>query len=208
MAVSYKQNWQTQTSGQEDQAFSYDFAYTQRGNLAYQAQPLYLPDYEEAYEREEREAELLQEQRAKYLRLKKRSQANRRRKLLMAGLVVGLVTFIFAGLMVRQAKIYEQNFANTAVRRQISEQQEINGDLQNRLVSKSDSGYIEKEALRLFGLRRPSQLQRVVVDLPPSDNLVFYEQKEDHSDKKGQTISNNYQVLEAYMKALGLSHQE
>lgn len=172
--------------------------------------PSYLPNFPEdlpSYEEEEkkriakRQQELIQERRI--ARIKKQSLINRRKKIALWVVCIGLVSIIFGGLMVRQANIYEQNFANTALRRKIQVQKEENTDLQNRLVSKSDSAYIEKEALRLFGLRRPSQMQRVVVELPTSDSLVFYERLQ-YKSKDGQSVSNNYQVLEAYMKAFSL----
>lgn len=178
-----------------------------QGNLAYEtvAWPLpEVPAYQEAYERQRALAKREADRQRQLAEAQKRLAMERRQKIRRVLGCLAIVSLIFGGLMTRQAKIYEQNFNNTAMRRQIEEQKEANSELQNRLLSKSENSYIEKEALRLFGLRRPSQMQRVVVDLPPSDNLIFYEHKGAKTDSE-QSISNNYQVLEAYMKAFGIA---
>ncbi|MDO5015551.1 MAG: hypothetical protein Q4E09_00835 [Eubacteriales bacterium] len=178
-----------------------------QGNLAYETvawPPQEVPDYQEAYERQRALAKREADRQRQLAEAQKRLALERRQKIRRVLGCLVIVSLVFGGLMTRQAKIYEQNFSNTAMRRQIEEQKEDNSELQNRLLSKSENSYIEKEALRLFGLRRPSQMQRVVVDLPPSDNLIFYEHKGTKTDSE-QSISNNYQVLEAYMKAFGIA---
>lgn len=181
-------------------------AHQTQGNLAYAsvARPLWeVPEGQETYEQQQRQKQRDTQRQASLAKVRKQLALERRQKIFRVLGCLAVVSLIFAGLMTRQAKIYEQNFSNTAMRRQIEEQKEANSELQNRLLSKSENSYIEQEALRLFGLRRPSQMQRVVVDLPPSDNLIFYEQNAGKKDGE-QSISNNYQVLEAYMKAFGL----
>ncbi len=148
---------------------------------------------EEAERREKRQAEI-------HI-LRKTTIAERRKRSVYGLVYIIFISLIFSGLMVRQASIYEQNFANTSIRKDIQMQREKNIDLQNRLISQSDTAHIESEALRLFSLRKPSQMQRITVDLPDSDQVIFYE-KNILGDGSGQSQSNNYQVLEAYMRAI------
>lgn len=74
------------------------------------------------------------------------------------------------------------------------------------MLRQSDMKVIADDALRLFGLRKPSQLQRVPMVLPKSDKTVLYDQN-DSSEAKLQNEKNNTYVLEAYIKALRHSDQ-
>lgn len=112
--------------------------------------------------------------------------------------LVALVTALFSGLMVRQARIFEMNFSNTRLVNQIQEQRETNERLSKSLLSQTDTSKIEGEALRLFGLRKPSQMQRVVMTLPETDKILFYENREGWGES--QELSS-FKGLEAYMIA-------
>ena len=130
----------------------------------------------------------------------------RSRKLLQGmALLIGL-SLMFAGLMFRQAEIFEKNFNNTRLRNEISEARKKNSEMREDMLRQSDMKVIADDALRIFGLRKPSQLQRVPMVLPKSDKTVLYDQN-DSSEAKLQNEKNNTYVLEAYIKALRHSDQ-
>lgn len=181
-----------------------------RVNLEDRLQELAVEKWENSQEaqlaRQQEQAQLVeQEKNVEVYQLRNRSLLARRLKILAWVSVISLFTFIFAGLMIRQATIFEQNFQNTSMRLAIKNKQEENNDLKNNLISKSDTAYIESQALHLFSLRKPSQLQRQVVDLPESDQVIFYEENNATGE---QRKSKNYQVLEAYMKMISQQAKE
>lgn len=159
---------------------------------------------------EERERNALalarEEERLLFRKERKNMSILRSRKLLQGmALLIGF-SLMFAGLMFRQAEIFEKNFSNTRLRNEISEARKKNSEMREDMLRQSDMKVIEDDALRLFGLRKPSQLQRVPMVLPKSDKTVLYDQN-DSSEAKLQNEKNNTYVLEAYIKALRHSDQ-
>lgn len=138
------------------------------------------------------------------LRELRRSRSHLRLQRLLAWLsVISFFAAVYGGLMLRQARIFEQNFAVTRLHRQIAEQEEANTDLRSSLYTEQALALVEQEALLNFHLRKASQSQRVLVRLPETDEITYYDQGDGSfaasSGAAGRT--NNYQVLEAYMKA-------
>lgn len=159
---------------------------------------------------EERERNALalarEEERLLFRKERKNMSILRSRKLLQGmALLIGF-SLMFAGLMFRQAEIIEKNFSNTRLRNEISEARKKNSEMREDMLRQSDMKVIADDALRLFGLRKPSQLQRVPMVLPKSDKTVLYDQN-DSSEAKLQNEKNNTYVLEAYIKALRHSDQ-
>lgn len=152
----------------------------------------------------ENESQILQDQLNDYQAARKSSAQERRKAVITLVLAVSLLAFVFANILGRQAEIYERNFANTRIRMQIEEAREEKQDLQNRLLQYSDTAHIEAEALHLFSLRKASQRQRIMVDLPESDQLLVYDNYYNADTNYGETSQINYSVLEAYMKSLKL----
>ncbi len=152
----------------------------------------------------QQESEVLQAQLNDYQAARKSSAQARRRLAVSIVLAVASLAVIFGNLLVRQARIYEMNFANTGIRMQINDAKEEKQDLQNRLLNYSDTAHIESEALRLFSLRKASQRQRVIVDLPESDQLLIYDDYQSPDAQYGEKSQINYRALEAYMKSLKL----
>lgn len=162
----------------------------------------------ELEEERERNALVLarEEERLLFRKERKNMSILRSRKLLQGmALLIGF-SLMFAGLMFRQAEIFEKNFSNTRLRNEISEARKKNSEMREDMLRQSDMKVIEDDALRLFGLRKPSQLQRVPMVLPKSDKTVLYDQN-DSSEAKLQNEKNNTYVLEAYIKALRHSDQ-
>lgn len=159
---------------------------------------------------EERERNALalarEEERLLFRKERKNMSILRSRKLLQGmALLIGF-SLMFAGLMFRQAEIFEKNFSNTRLRNEISEARKKNSEMREDMLRQSDMKVIADDALRLFGLRKASQLQRVPMVLPKSDKTVLYDQN-DSSEAKLQNEKNNTYVLEAYIKALRHSDQ-
>lgn len=159
---------------------------------------------------EERERNALalarEEERLLFRKERKNMSVLRGRKLVQGmALLIGL-SLMFAGLMFRQADIFKKNFDNTRLRNEISEARKKNSEMREDMLRQSDMKVIADDALRLFGLRKPSQLQRVPMVLPKSDKTVLYDQN-DSSEAKLQNEKNNTYVLEAYIKALRRSDQ-
>lgn len=162
----------------------------------------------ELEEERERNALVLarEEERLLFRKERKNISILRSRKLLQGmALLIGF-SLMFAGLMFRQAEIFEKNFSNTRLRNEISEARKKNSEMREDMLRQSDMKVIADDALRLFGLRKPSQLQRVPMVLPKSDKTVLYDQN-DSSEAKLQNEKNNTYVLEAYIKALRHSDQ-
>lgn len=154
---------------------------------------------------EEREKNALalarEEERLLFRKERRNLSALRSRKLLQGMVLLISMSLMFAGLMFRQAEIFEKNFNNTRIRNEISEARKKNSEMREEMLRQSDMKVIADDALRLFGLRKPSQLQRVPMVLPKSDKTVLYDQN-DSSEAKLQSEKNNTYVLEAYIKAL------
>ena len=165
----------------------------------------HVPELEEERERNAL-ALAREEERLLFRKERKNMSILRSRKLLQGmALLIGF-SLMFAGLMFRQAEIFEKNFSNTRLRNEISEARKKNSEMREDMLRQSDMKVIADDALRLFGLRKPSQLQRVPMVLPKSDKTVLYDQN-DSSEAKLQNEKNNTYVLEAYIKALRHSDQ-
>lgn len=165
----------------------------------------HAPELEE--ERERNALDLAREEERLLFRKERKNMSILRSRKLLQGmaLLIGF-SLMFAGLMFRQAEIFEKNFSNTRLRNEISEARKKNSEMREDMLRQSDMKVIADDALRLFGLRKPSQLQRVPMVLPKSDKTVLYDQN-DSSEAKLQNEKNNTYVLEAYIKALRHSDQ-
>lgn len=165
----------------------------------------HAPELEE--ERERNALALAREEERLLFRKERKNMSILRSRQLLQGmaLLIGF-SLMFAGLMFRQAEIFEKNFSNTRLRNEISEARKKNSEMREDMLRQSDMKVIADDALRLFGLRKPSQLQRVPMVLPKSDKTVLYDQN-DSSEAKLQNEKNNTYVLEAYIKALRYSDQ-
>lgn len=165
----------------------------------------HAPELEE--ERERNALALAREEERLLFRKERKNMSILRSRQLLQGmaLLIGF-SLMFAGLMFRQAEIFEKNFSNTRLRNEISEARKKNSEMREDMLRQSDMKVIADDALRLFGLRKPSQLQRVPMVLPKSDKTVLYDQN-DSSEAKLQNEKNNTYVLEAYIKALRHSDQ-
>lgn len=125
----------------------------------------------------------------------------RRRRVLITVLCLGIILSIFGVFMIRESEISEKNFANTALRNKIDKTREDTQRNYNMLLSNSDTAYIEKEALRLFSLRKSSQNQRILVDLPEIDQMIFYNQG-NSSSLENEEQNENFNLLEEHMRQL------
>ena len=169
-----------------------------------QVSSLAVPDaWEESpeYREEKRRLALLRkrkEERERLLLARKNSGIARMKRILVSVALIASLSFIFGGLLLRQSKIYTMNFANTRLLNQIAEQEDLNKQNSKLLYDISDAAEIEKQALHLFGLRRPSQAQRVEMLLPETDKTIFYEQNR----FSGMGNEGNLSVLEEYVENL------
>lgn len=153
--------------------------------------------------REKEEAQLQlarQKERLHMQRIRKASGLARAKAIVRNLAVLAVISFVFGGLMFRQAGIFEMNFHNTRMRNQIAEELKKNSESREALLRQTDMKHIAGEALRLFGLRKPSQLQRVAMQIPETDKTIFYNHGM-YEVKDAESSGSNYYVLEAYMKA-------
>lgn len=153
-------------------------------------------DYQEEMERQ-RKRDQIAEEKSRLRRAHRVSGMIRARQLLAWLGSILLIAGISGGLLYRQARIFESNFHNTGTVNAIAAQLEENRRASKALMEQSDTSHIEAEALRLFGLRKPSQSQRITMTLPETDKTIFYANSFLGSGKS----EGNYKVLEAYMKA-------
>lgn len=169
--------------------------------------PYQMPDEVLEEKKKEQEEELLHRRRDMeiYRRHKKAGQEKFRR-VATAALILASALSLSAFLRLRDSQIASLNFANTRMKNQISEVMEENDKVHNALLSQIESEQIEQEALKAFGLRKPTQMQRIVVQLKESDKTVYH--NDDRATLSRSADNNNYNVLEAYMKAQRLQQKQ
>lgn len=172
--------------------------------------PYEVPDFpqrrKEEYEREQRLRRLKQEQLQLRVRAIHRAVGIERAKSILTIVsLIAIITGLFAFVMIRQSQIIEQNFSNTRLENQIQEIKTINNEEHEELLSQIDLSEIEKEALQLYGLRKPAQSQKIHMTLPDIDRVVRYKNDGNLSVEETENkITFDASHIEAYMKNLRL----
>lgn len=147
--------------------------------------PMTIPEQLPVPQQRTQVIDLVARQRAQERRLAEQLRIKKRARFVVACMLA--LSVLAAGLLYRHAKIVEATARNNALRREIDLLRYENKLAHDRFLKETDYRHITREALRLFGLRKPSQAQRVVISLPKADRVV----------REGQ-IQGIYEGAEAY----------
>lgn len=160
----------------------------------------------EEYEREKQRRQLAErEKRLAYKALYKATGIQRRTTIVTSISILMVIVSLFAFLMMRQSNIVEKNFAVTRLQNQIVTLKNKNAEEYENIISQVDLTEVEKKAYEIYGLKKPSQAQRLYINMPQIDRVIRYfpEQKNTDYEKTDENIvSFDAGQIELYMKKL------
>lgn len=136
-----------------------------------------LPQRRRQLEEEKRQRRLELAEREKRLRLRALYKAvglERAKSIAFYVSIIVAALLIMSFVMYRQAKIVEQNFAVTRLKKQIEEVGAENTQSREELLSGLDLNKVKSQAYILYGLREPAQAQRIRINLPEVDRVIRY----------------------------------
>ncbi len=138
-----------------------------------------------------------------------RRELNLRRMKSLLGLIsmVIMVALIFGGILFRQARILEMNFANLKLERQIEKTEQSSGQISESLARQTDLERIRRLAIDRLGLQMPARMQVVTVDIPDSDRVVYARTKNPGTSQEVQ-LAAVFNEIEGFFKTLELPGQD
>ncbi len=138
----------------------------------------------------------------------RRELAVRRMKSLLALIsMVILMASIFGGILYRQARILELNFANLKMERQIEKTEQSSGQISESLARQTDLERIRRLAIDRLGLQVPARMQVVTVDIPDSDRVVYARTGHSSVTEEAQ-LAAVFNEIEGFFKTLELPGQD
>jgi cell division protein FtsL len=138
----------------------------------------------------------------------RRTMAVRRLRSLVGLITLILaVTGIFGGILYRQARILEMNFANLRLEREISKTNQLSGQISESLARETNLEQIRREAVERLGLQEPAQKQIVTVYIPNSDRVVYASAAQQKISDEAR-LSHAFAEIEGFFKTLNLSLQD
>ncbi|NCA98462.1 MAG: hypothetical protein EOM08_01400 [Clostridia bacterium] len=138
----------------------------------------------------------------------RRELAVRRMKSLLALItLVVLLASIFGGILYRQARILELNFANLKLERQIEKTEQSSGQISESLARQTDLERIRRLAIDRLGLQVPARMQVVTVDIPDSDRVVYARTGHSSVTEEAQ-LAAVFNEIEGFFKTLELPGQD
>ena len=131
----------------------------------------------------------------------------RMRSLLGLITLVIMVALIFGGILFRQARILEMNFANLTLERQIEKTNQSSGQISESLASQTDLDRIRRLAIDRLGLQTPARMQIVTVDIPDSDRVVYARTSSSTTSQEAQ-LAAVFNEIEGFFKTLDMPGQD
>ncbi len=176
-------------------------------DIPYELPP--LPERrKEEYEREKQRRRLAERERQlAYKALYKATGIQRRTTIAISISILLIIVSLFAFLMMRQSNIVEKNFAVTRLQNQLTTLEHQNAEAYENILSKVDLADVEEKAYEKYGLRKPSQAQRIYMDEPQVDRVIRYHPAQEITDqekanKDENIVSFDASQIELYMKKL------
>lgn len=156
--------------------------------------------YDPSVEREKRRVEIeRQRKRYQFKQLHRAAGLERRKRVVVAVAIVGILAALFGMIVYRHGKIVENNFANTGLTNQINELKVSNVKAKEALLNELDMEKIARDANEKFGLRKPAQSQKIHVTLPDGDKVTVYDKG--RADKTADIPdSKDLTALESFMQ--------
>ncbi len=86
---------------------------------------------------------------------------------------VSVLTAAFAGILYRNSKILEMNYANVTIEREIKQIEKEENQLKEELSKKTDLNLIRSLAIEKLGMQDPGQKQISLVAIPEGDQMIL-----------------------------------
>lgn len=88
-------------------------------------------------------------------------------------MAVSVLTAAFAGILYRNSKILEMNYANVTIEREIKQIEKEENQLKEELSKKTDLSLIRSLAIEKLGMQDPGQKQISLVVIPAGDRMII-----------------------------------
>lgn len=144
----------------------------------------------------------INEQRIKAERhIQKKMARKRFLKFSVCIVVIGIVAISFIGILSQYANILKMHQSNIAIEQKIKEANIESGQIREELVKVIDPNMIRKTAINEYGMREPSKSQKIKVEIPNGDKVIF-----NNSNVTVDNLDDDYdklfQNLEGFFKTM------
>lgn len=126
-----------------------------------------------------------------------------RKRILFVFTIILLAVFILFVMMLRRSsEIIETNFQNAALTEELHDAEKSLAIEEDRLLAALDLNKIKKEAIEIYGMRLPSEAQRMMIRFPKSDRTLVLTNPDMAQEQTGGKSQNliNYPSILNYFK--------
>lgn len=113
---------------------------------------------------------------------------------------VSILTAAFAGILYRNSKILEMNYANVRIEREIKQIKKEENQLKEELSKKTDLAVIRSLAIEKLGMQDPGQKQISLVVIPTGDRMIIGNDAQ--TDGGDTRLSSALTNIEGFFKTL------
>ena len=113
---------------------------------------------------------------------------------------VSILTAVFAGILYRNSKILEMNYANVRIEREIKQIEKEKNQLKEELSKKTDLAVIRSLAIEKLGMQDPGQKQISLVVIPAGDRMII--DNDAQTDGRDTRLSSALTNIEGFFKTL------
>lgn len=126
-----------------------------------------------------------------------------RKRILFVFTIILLAVFVLFVLMLRRSsQIIETNFQNAGLTEELHDAEKSLAIEEDRLLAALDLNKIKKEAIEVYGMRLPSEAQRMMIRFPKSDRTLVLTNPDMAQEQTGGKSQNliNYPSILNYFK--------
>lgn len=126
-----------------------------------------------------------------------------RKRILFVFTIILLAVFVLFVLMLRRSsQIIETNFQNAGLTEDLHDAEKSLAIEEDRLLAALDLNKIKKEAIEVYGMRLPSEAQRMMIRFPKSDRTLVLTNPDMAQEQTGGKSQNliNYPSILNYFK--------
>lgn len=126
-----------------------------------------------------------------------------RKRILFVFTIILLAVFVLFVLMLRRSsEIIETNFQNAGLTEDLHDAEKSLAIEEDRLLATLDLNKIKKEAIEIYGMRLPSEAQRMMIRFPKSDRTLVLTNPDMAQEQTGGKSQNliNYPSILNYFK--------
>ena len=122
-------------------------------------------------------------------------------RIFACAVAVSIVTAAFAGILYRNSRILELNYANVKLEKEITQIEKEENQIKEELSKKTDLNSIRTLAIERLGMQDPGQKQIILVSIPTGDRLIMGSDAGDNSDENTQ-LSSALTNIEGFFKTI------